>query len=48
MTNGFCRRTLSGNDLVSLPPFEATSFSLGDLWPETDSGPETDSEDKTG
>ena len=25
--------TLKDNDPVSLPPFEATSFSLGDLWP---------------
>ncbi len=25
-------KTLTGNDPVSLPPFEAISFSLGDLW----------------
>ncbi len=26
-------KTLTENDAVSLPPFEAISFSLGDLWP---------------
>lgn len=34
--------TLTENDAVSLPPFEAISFSLGDLWPngglQTDDG----------
>ena len=28
--------TLKENDAVSLPPFDAISFSLGDLWPDTD------------
>ncbi len=28
--------TLTGSDPVSLPPFEAISFSLGDLWPDTE------------
>ena len=32
--------TLTGSDPVSLPPFEAISFSLGDLWPDTE--PEAD------
>ncbi len=27
--------TLKENDDVSLPPFDAISFSLGDLWPDT-------------
>ena len=27
--------TLTENDPVSLPPFDAISFSLGDLWPES-------------
>lgn len=27
--------TLAENDSVSLPPFDAITFSLGDLWPET-------------
>ena len=34
--------TLTENDAVSLPPFEAISFSLGDLWP--DSGEKSDSD----
>ncbi len=28
-------KTLTGNDPVSLPPFDAISFSLGDLWPDS-------------
>lgn len=32
--------TLKENDAVSLPPFEAISFSLGDLWSDTE--PEAD------
>ena len=28
-------KTLTENDPVSVPPFDAISFSLGDLWPET-------------
>ena len=33
-------KTLTESDPVSLPPFEAISFSLGDLWP--DSGKKSD------
>ncbi len=32
--------TLKEYDAVSLPPFDAISFSLGDLWP--DAAPDTD------
>ena len=28
-------KTLTDNDPVSLPPFDAISFSLGDLWPDS-------------
>ncbi len=28
-------KTLTDNDSVSLPPFDAISFSLGDLWPDS-------------
>ena len=28
-------KTLTENDPVSLPPFDAISFSLGDLWPDS-------------
>ena len=28
-------KTLTGNDPVSLPPFDAISFDLGDLWPDS-------------
>ena len=31
-------KTLTENDPVSLPPFDAISFSLGDLWPDTGAG----------
>ncbi len=31
-------KTLTENDPVSLPPFDAISFSLGDLWPDTNAG----------
>ncbi len=39
--------TLTNNDPVSLPPFEAISFSLGDLWPDATTGPENDSGSET-
>lgn len=32
--------TLTGDVLVSLPPFDQTSFSLSDLWPDTAAGTE--------
>ncbi len=32
-------KTLTDNDPVSLPPFDAISFSLGDLWPDSASKP---------
>ncbi|MXY66284.1 MAG: Uma2 family endonuclease [Gammaproteobacteria bacterium] len=35
--------TVTDNDPVSLPPFEAISFSLGDLWPDTE--PESENDD---
>ncbi len=38
--------TLTDNDSVSLPPFEATSFSLGDLWPDPGSGLEDEGGDR--
>ena len=28
-------KTLTDNDSVSLPPFDAISFNLGDLWPDS-------------
>ena len=28
-------KTLTDNDSVSLPPFDAISFSLGDLWSDS-------------
>ena len=40
--------TLTENDAVSLPPFEAISFSLADLWPDTGSGSENDHGNEAG
>lgn len=37
--------TLQDNDPVSLPPFEATSFSLGDLWSDRGAKVDTDGTD---
>ena len=39
--------TVTGNDPVSLPPFEAISFSLGDLWPHGSMKPDGDSAEET-
>ena len=39
--------TLTGNDSVSLPPFEAVSFSLGDLWPDGGMKTDDDSAEET-
>ena len=38
--------TLTGNDPVSLPPFEAISFSLGDLWPDSGQNSDHDNGDE--
>ena len=39
--------TLQDNDPVSLPPFEATSFNLGGLWPDGVTGTDDGSAEET-